>query len=242
MKKSLFIFFLLSVFCVKSNAQGIFHYYTGLFLADTNAAPRHDKFGVDIFYNSWQDRPEDIKIKPTSIGVNINRIYDIPFGKSNFGIGLGWGFSFHYVRHNGYFVDDTINLNTNESITRLISYPETYNYRKNSLSTNYVELPFEFRIRTRKKRKEDGSYNKIWRLYPGFKIGYLMNIHTSKKDDLGKFKTYNFYNINKIRYGATVRFGRGRTNLYGFYSLTNLFKENKGAELRPFGLGLTILF
>lgn len=221
-------------------AQGIFHYYTGLILPDKDAPLKADRFGVDLYYNSWLNLPPGIKTSPKSIGVNLFRIYDIPFGHSPFGCGFGFGLSSHNVHHNGSFVEQ-IDVNTGEIYTSLNKLPENYEYRKNKVSINYFEIPFELRFRTKKKFKTNMNPRGPFRIYPGFKVGYLVNIHSSVKNNDGKYKYYNYAHLDKVRYGATLRIGYGRTSLYGFYSLTNLFKEGKGVELQSYAVGLSFM-
>lgn len=223
-----------------AQSQGIFHYYTGLILPDSDNPERTDKFGIDFYFNSWVNLPTGVKVEAPSIGVNVYRIYDIPFGKSPFGIGFGYEFSSHNVHHNAAFVEQ-VDISNGDIYTALTPYSDTYNYRKNKISLNYFEVPFELRIRS--KRKWSDKKNKMvgpFRFYPGFKAGYLVNIHATVKDDDGKFKFYNYKNLERIRYGATLRIGYGRLSVYGFYALTSLFKENKGDDLQSFAIGFSI--
>ena len=231
---------ILSVSVQQALGQGIFHYYTGLILPDKDAPMRMDRLGLDFIYNSWLELPENVKVKPYSIGFNLFRIYDVPFGHSGIGFGIGYGLSSHNVHHNGYF-SDSMDITTGGTYTDFVAHDPSYNYRKNKISTNYFEIPFELRFRTKRKLNDNGNVVGPFRFYPGFKVGYLANIHTSIKDDAGKFKAYNFFNVNKFRYGVTLRVGYGRMAFYGFYSLTNLFKDNKGVELQPFSLGISFL-
>jgi len=218
-------------------AQGIFHYFTGLFLQDSSSVVKTDRFGVDLYYNSWITSPKDINVRPNSIGFNVYRMYDITFGKSNFGIGLGYGLSSHNVHHNGSFnkILDTLG----NTFTQLTPFPDEYEYRKNKISINYFEIPFEFRFRTKRKEKTDGTVSSFFRFYVGFKAGYLVNIHTTLKNKQGKFKYYNYDNLDRFRYGATARIGYGRFSFYGFYALNDLFKDDKSTSLQSFALGLS---
>lgn len=217
-----------------SIGQGIFHYYTGLILPKKEAPVHTDRLIMDFYYNTWQELPQGIQVKPYSIGFNVSRIYDIPFGHSWAGIGIGWGFSSHNIHHNGEFVG-IVDPNTGAQYTDLQPLPDNYEYSKNKISLNYVDVPFEFRLRTKGKEGK-----KRFRFYPGFRIGYRINIHTATIDNEGKFKTYNFPNAQPLQYGATLRTGIGIWNLYGYYSLTKVFQDGKGVDLQPFHLGISI--
>lgn len=64
------------------------------------------------------------------------------------------------------------------------------------------------------------------------------------RDDSGairKDRDSGDYHMLPYRAAATVRLGYGALNLFAEYSLTPLFAENKGPELTPFNIGLTII-
>lgn len=239
MKALLSILFVATLY-VNSYGQGIFHYYTGLILPDKDAPLRTDRLGLDLYYGSWLDMPEGIKYSPFSVGVNVFRIYDIPFGHSPFGIGIGYGLSSHNIHHNGSFVHFTDSI-SGKKMVDLVPNPDNYKPRKNKLSINYFEIPFELRFRTKRKLNKNGEMKGPFRFYPGFKVGYLVNIHTSRKDNTGKYKEYNFANIEKIRYGATLRVGFGKMSIFGFYALNTLFKEDNPVGLQSFSVGVSFL-
>jgi hypothetical protein len=79
-------------------------------------------------------------------------------------------------------------------------------------------------------------------LYESFtKIKYRENGETMKLKDKQN------YNLNPIRYGITTKFGIGNISIYGYYSLTPLFKKGEGpndggsspGEITNFTVGLT---
>ncbi len=239
--RSLLIILLFASMSVQNlSAQGIFHYYTGLILPDKDAPMRTDRLGIDLYYNTWQEIPKGVKISPRSIGVNVFRIYDIPFGHSPIGIGIGYGLSSHNVHHDGQFVTGTDSI-SGIDFTKLVPYANKHNYTKNKISMNYFEIPFELRFRSKKKANKNGVMRGPFRFYPGFKIGYLANIHTARRNDLGRFKEYNFKAIDRIRYGATLRIGYGKFAFYGFYSLSKLFKNDTSSSLQPISIGISFL-
>jgi hypothetical protein len=48
-------------------------------------------------------------------------------------------------------------------------------------------------------------------------------------------------NIEKLRYGVTARVGWKFINLMGFYSLTDLFTKDKGPEIYPISIGISLM-
>ncbi|MDQ3191376.1 MAG: PorT family protein [Bacteroidota bacterium] len=192
--------------------------------------PVYDRFILDLTIDNWLNVPNGVKTRIWSPGFSVSVFNDIKFRESAFGFAFGLGLSSHNVHHNGIFVE-TLETDTSSAFTSLI--PRTTPYKKNKLSANYIELPFEFRIRTNGKNP--------FRFYPGVKVGYLFNIHKKVIDDTGKWKFYTFPNANPLRYVATARLGYGKINLTGSYGLNSIFRNNKGVELIPFSVGISLM-
>lgn len=186
-----------------------------------------DRFLITFNNDRWLDVPEGIELRPYSPGISSYIMYDYQLGKSVLSFSWGYGFSSHNVHHNGFFAKDT----TNNQFTRLYPFDPNYNYRKNKLHATYIEVPLEFRLRT----KGDNTF----KLYGGFTVGYLVNIHTKTADDDGKRKFYGMDDAMKLRYGVTGKIGFNTWALSGFYSLTPLLHEGKGDQIIPFSVGLT---
>jgi len=55
-----------------------------------------------------------------------------------------------------------------------------------------------------------------------------------------KLKDHDDFFLNPFRFDATLRIGWGLINLFGTYSVSTLFKKDKGPELYPFSVGLTL--
>ncbi len=193
---------------------------------------RADNLVVDFNLDNWMDAPNDVKVRTYSLGFNAYLMHDIQFGNSNFSFAIGGGVSSHNVHSNGEFINliDSIQGTT---YTNLKSFAPTYNYKKNKLSTNYIDVPLELRF------KSKGTAN-VFRMAVGFKAGYLVNIHSKTRDDDGLRKGFIFDNALEYRYGITGRIGFGKLNLTGYYALTPLFQEGKGVELTPYSIGLSV--
>lgn len=229
---------------------GIFHYYTGLFLPKAGAPPKFDRFVFDFTHDRFLFHPDDIHLRPFSQGFGVSRMFDVPFGFSQFGIAFGLSFSSHNVHHKGTFIDP-LNSDTTSNYSYFLRKEDIADYRKNKISANYFEVPFEIRFRTRKvsKEEEPNKLKKQFKIYLGAKIGYLSNIHTSSKtDDWRKYKEYNFENVSRIRYGLTARVGWNRFTLFAFYGLSTFFRENKlldaqgqTVNMHPVSVGISIM-
>ncbi len=180
--------------------------------------------------------PDSVDNKFFNLGVDFQGLYDYRIGKSNFSFAFGVGIGSHNFKSDAFVVENDSNVSGLRPISS--KYPGK-NYKKNKISYTYFDIPLEFRLRT----KSD------IRASVGFKIGFLIDSHTKYRGDdylLGttdnlfvKFK--DIPNIESFRYGVTARFGWKFINVTGFYSLTNLFTKNKGPEIYPISVGISLM-
>lgn len=222
-----------------------------------------DRIMVDVFTDIWMNKPHDSVINTFAInrGANAYVMKDFPLGKSNFSFAIGAGISCHNMYSDAVATKETITDTSNargysftgntvfQKLPEMIGSIET-SYKNNKLTAVYVDVPLEFRFRT----KNEGQKIKA---AIGFKVGYLLSSHQKyrgddmvwdyasrswslQSDDLVRHKNYKVPNIEVYRMGPTVRVGWGWVNVSAYYSLTNLFKKNKGPEMYPLSVGLTI--
>jgi hypothetical protein len=227
------LFFILFMFLavVPVSGQGIFHYYTGLFLPKHDAPPRKDRFFIDVHYATWQNVPDGVKLKPWSHTIHISRLLDIPFGKSNFAFAFGPGITANNFHSNCRY-DEIIDPENGAVYSRLVPYTNQYKYWRNKLAVTTADFSAEFRFRTKHKRR--------FRLYAGGRAGFIIDAHTTTNGEDGKFKTFNIRNLNRIQYGITARLGWHRLTFSAQYSFTGIFKKGQGQDMNPFTAGLTI--
>ena len=200
----------------------------------SSPADKLDKLVLDVNHDRWIDAPDSINTEIYSRGVHINLMYDIPLGESPFAFAIGLG-----IGSSNIFTDATV-VNqvdsTGEIFTTLQQFDEDYDYDKNKLSSNYLDIPLEFRFRT--KPNEKGQRFKVT---AGAKIGYLINMHSKTIDKEGKYKTFIYPTANDFRYGAFFRIGYGKIGLNAYYSLSPVFDEGKAITLTQVSAGLSFL-
>ncbi len=180
--------------------------------------------------------PDSVDYKFFNLGINFTGMYDYRLGMSNFSFAIGGGIGSHNFYSDAFVVKDSNNVSGLVPINSL--YPGT-NYKKNKISYTYLDIPFEFRLRT----KSD------IRASVGFKIGFLIDSHTKYKGDDYLFGTTDRLfvkfkdvpNVETFRYGITGRFGWKFINLTGFYSLTGLFTKNQGPDMYPVSVGISLM-
>ena len=216
----------------KKRRPGIMRFYT-LNAPTETSAEKFDRFNTDIYYNSWLGDMNGVETKFYSIGHNLNFMFDIPFSKtSRFGIGIGLGYGHFNIRHDGLFnfIETTPGLN--DSYTELSVYGGTDKWI-NRTAFNFIEIPFELRIRARKERPK-------FKFYPGFKLGYLAGMYHKWRVNDKKYKEFNFPDQQKLHFGPTLRIGVSNIMLFGYYDLVMLFKNPQSNKLQLFSAGISI--
>ena len=145
--------------------------------------------------------------------------------------GLGFGF-------NTYQFKNKTTLNADSSYTNYF-YDSTITYSKNKLKMSYVQMPLILEFNTSK------NPNKAFHIAAGVLAGYKLTTRTRQFFTINGYEYQverkDDYNINPFKLDATARIGYGAFTLYGTYSLTTLFENNKGPVLYPFTVGVRIV-
>ena len=120
-----------------------------------------------------------------------------------------------------------------------IIYPitiEENNYKKSKLTASYLTLPlmleFQFPV--------NDNTNTMF-LSAGMVGALNLGSHTKVKNDHSKDKDHGSFNINPFKYSAIARIGLRDISFYATYSFSSLFKEDKGPELFPFTIGISLV-
>lgn len=199
----------------------------------------NEAFILNISQLSWLTPPSEMEIKPNSTEIGFYSMTPV-FGKRyNISLAIGFGFSAQNMKSNlvpNYKPDETISL-------ELI--PEAIDYKHNKLTNVYGDIPLELRFRTTPNRKQ-----KNFKLVAGVLVGYKLqsyhkyqgeDYHTYSFGEYIKFKEYKMKNVYDIRYGVYGRIGYGKFCLFGFYSLSSVFEDNKGPFVTPYSIGISII-
>ncbi|NVN95277.1 MAG: DUF2807 domain-containing protein [Bacteroidetes bacterium] len=170
-----------------------------------------------------------------SIGVNLNvfelnaNIINNRFGVVS-GIGLQW---------NNYRFDDNVVLVPDSSTIYGYHNTAINSYIKSKLVESWVRVPLFLEYQTAKKRSKQ-FYIAVGGVF-AYKIGSHSKQVNFEGGDRNKPKVYNDFYLNPIKLDAEVRVGWGPVKLFASYSLTQMFKENKGPELYPYTVGVTLV-
>ncbi len=215
-------------------------------LADDNDRIKmrpQDQFIFDAFIDNWLNTPDEIDLKFFNRGINVSLFFDYPLGYSNFGIAPGISFSSHNMYSDHYY-----KYSPEIEGYDFSKIDESLDYRNNKISLNYIDIPLEFRYRTRRTRDLPHTF----RIAVGAKVGYLVQAHTKYSGDIYvdngnndtrsiKMKEHKLNNIEDWRYGIIARIGYGHFNITTYYPLTGVFKDNTGKDMQPFSIGLSFV-
>lgn len=215
--------------------------------------PRREMVLVNLNFDAWLGAPSAVNSKWfSSRGVDVALLYDYVIAKSVFSIAAGVGFNSHNIHTDGFPIDyrvqrlEDVASRSEKTSSFTMLDPSFFDGKKvnvNKLSTNFVDIPFEVRFRSKPHKNGKRIAASV-----GFKLGWLVQSHTKTKTDedlfyqginfRSKVKTYDIPNLTKFRYGVTARVGYANFYLNFFYSLTPLFKSGMGTEAVPISIGI----
>ena len=196
-----------------------------------------DAFIVNLYTDVWQHVPDSITARGINQGISAAGMYNIAMGKGNFSFAFGLGISAHNFYSNGQLGLDS---NRSSVFTKLPTHVNgnKVDYQVNKLSITYFDIPVEFRFKTASK----------FRLAVGFKFGFTLDVHTKYRgadlatgDGSWFIKTKKIANIDNMNYALTARIGYKWAIVNMSYSLSNIFKKDKGPDMAPISIGLTAI-
>lgn len=188
---------------------------------------REDQFYASVTYNLLNNKPKDVSQSGFSSGFHFGFIRDMPINeKRNFAIGLGLGISTNSYNQKNILIEEV-----NNDISFSIIDESELNVSKNKFTTYLVEVPLEIRWRT----STSTDYN-FWRIYTGFKVGYLVYNSTKFKSEASKENLSNIDVFNKFQYGLTLSAGYGTWNFHAYYGLNSIFDNSAKLNGKTIGV------
>jgi hypothetical protein len=194
---------------------------------------------VDLFTDVWQDTPDVLDASTINRGVNIYGMYNFPIKNSALDFQIGAGIGIHNLYHNNTLDQDADGNTVMGAIPDTLANGGSTNVENAKFSFGYLDVPMEMHITTQSDL----------RAAIGFKVGLLINSLSKYKGndfasvsgDQIKVKRKNLSNTNQLRYGPTLRLGYKWIDLFAYYSLTPVFEENKGPEMYPVSIGISVV-
>lgn len=214
---------LLSLLCFSLNAQQVEQPSLERYL--------EDQFYIGVSYNILLNLPREASQSNLSYGMQAGFIRDIPLnpqGTVAVGVGLGYAVNSYYSNLRAIEEGDGFRY----------EYLDKDDYRRNKVETHLIEVPVEFRWRTSTRE----TY-KFWRIYGGFKLGYVVGSRSKLVTESFKDSFYNTDTEN-LRYGLMLNLGYNTFNFHIYYGLNPLFEDGvtdpngQTLDMVPLHLGL----
>lgn len=191
---------------------------------------RRVSVGVEIHQDFWMNWPKGMNVRAINQGGGAFVMYNIPFGDGPVSFAIGAGLGFHNLYSNTRIENikaDTISFTV---------IPDSINYKKSELGLVYLDFPLEFRLKTKSK----------FNMSVGVKLGYLLDAKTKYKGEnlagdqiIQKNKKVD--NVDKFRFGPTIRVGYDWFQVVGYFSVTKIFDKGLGPDLYPISVGITFM-
>lgn len=178
---------------------------------------KEDQFYVGVTYNLLENKPKNLSQNGFSSGFHFGFIKDMPINnRRNLAIGLGVGVSLNSFNQN-MFISEAENKSTVFSILD----NNAISFSKNKFYMHMLEIPIELRWRT-----STASEYKFWRMYAGFKLGYVVRANSKYEGDPNNLKLTNIDAFNDFQYGLTFSAGYNTWNFYFYYALNPILKSD----------------
>ena len=176
---------------------------------------KEDQFYISVTYNLLGKKPEGVSQSGFSSGFHFGFIKDMPINKKrNKAIGIGLGLS-----TNSY--NQTLLIEENNGTYNYSNLDDDVSFSKNKFTTYIVEMPIEYRWRT--STAEDYDF---WRIYTGFKIGYVVHNSSKFNGSPNDIKLSNIKDFNAFQFGLTLSAGYSNVNFHFYYALNSIFDSN----------------
>lgn len=217
-------FYLLLAVCLLCIPTGLRAQLDSTAVKEIDSLYKEDQFYIGLAYNILVNVPDKVSQSGFSLGLSGGFIKDMPLNKRrNIALGLGIGYAYNSYNQNlGVFKD-----RSDEYQYIVLNTDYEFDYNRNNFYTHMIEVPFEFRWRT-----STPSEYRFWRVYTGFKVGYVIANVTNFKGQLGDVRYRNIDGFNKLQYGLTLSVGYNTWNFYVYYPLNALFEEGSKTAIR----------
>lgn len=206
--------------------------HTGRAQVVNESTKKRISIGVGAFTDFWLNTPDGMKTRTINQGINVFGTYNLPLGKSNFSFAIGLSISIHNLYWNYRFQADSLNF-------QFVKIEDDLGYNRSKLTLPYVEIPIEFRLKTKSK----------FSMGVGFKVGYMVYAHAKWVGDDYLFNSNNtlkasfkdIKNLEKFAYGPTLRFGYRWFHVTGYYSLSSIFQKGTKVDMYPISVGFVLM-
>lgn len=207
-----------------------------------------DHFMFNITFDNLLDKGADSFYNGNVFNPNLGFyfLYDLPLGKSGFSVAPGLGLTFSKVNlDNSILTQDSLGTTfLSASKHPWFGTNSKLSYSGSSFYTSWLEVPLELRYKSkpingRSSIKVAVGVRAGIRLAANSKVSYYDQNLLREVDS--KMSPYS--DLASFRYGMTFRVGYGALNLFGYYGMNQLIKDNKNynnLDLRQYSIGISI--
>lgn len=195
---------------------------------------REDQFYFGVTYNLTLNRPDGVDLRGLSAGIHFGYLRDMPINKERtLAIAVGGGLSFDFYGNNLF-----IGEKENEETIFTALDEDLVEFDRNRFTTAQIQLPIEFRWRNSNPTR----YN-FWRIYGGVRVGYVYWYKATFRQTGNEVGQTDIPEYERLRLGATLSFGNGKINFFGYYGLNPFFTDatttiGDAVEFQDLKLGL----
>ncbi len=197
-----------------------------------NLYEKNFNIGLDIYNNFWMGIPDNVTQKGLNLGYSVYGMYNNRINTSPFSVAGGIGISSISFASNAVIQDGEAAVIIFDTIASGI------NYDRSKVTFTYLDIPLELRYKT----------SKNFRLALGVKLGFRLDNHSKYEGErldgsgiLEKIKKKDINNTEKLVVASTLRIGYKWANLNFSYSLSKIFELEKGPQIHPFSVGITLM-
>ncbi len=206
--------------------------------------------GCDLGFNGYVTSDFSTDLPTEALFMDLNASKSVMFSinflqyniglqkhKNNFGMVLGAGWTFY-----NYRTDQAYYFKRDEATGQTIGVPvdDTRTVEKNKITTSFINFPLLFEWQIPASEPFHRFYISAGP-YCGFKLGGHTKIVYKEDGDRNKDKGRDDINLNPFQYGAMVRLGYRFINLYATYNFSTFYTNNRGPELYPFTVGISLV-
>jgi hypothetical protein len=206
------------------------------------------EFGMNNFMNKNFSMTRSVANNDEYMDINTGRSWNVNlnlfqhsfgFGTDIFGLVTGLGFEF-----NDYHFDGNNNIqkdaNGNTVILDYSLRVPAINLEKSKISTGYLTLPLMLELQFPGSAKNSKRIHIAAGVIGGLKMGSHSKVEYYVNGKLQKDIVKDDFNIRSLRYAYTARVGYGNLTVFANYYATSFFEKDKGPELYPFAIGLSL--
>ena len=175
---------------------------------------REDQFYFSFTFTTLQNKPIGLTHDKFSSGLSLGFLRDFPINTlRTVAIATGIGFAYNNYNLN-------LKISRQNDVSEYSILDSNSSFDKNKFSQLLVEVPIELRWRS-----STFESHKFWRIYVGFKMGYLVYDKSIYEDVKGKIVVKNNKDFNSFQYGTYLSVGYNSLNIYTYYGFNSLFQS-----------------